>query len=430
MKYRSTRAEEKTDFVTALSQGLAKEGGLYVPETLPHFGYDLKDIPETDFIHFSSTLIANFVNDSSLANYVEGIVQQAFNFPLVRKELSSQLSVLELFHGPTLSFKDFGARFLAQCLNKSTLEPFILVATSGDTGSAVASSLSGLKGVKAAILFPKGKISKRQEAQITCWDKNILAIEVEGFFDDCQSLVKQAFSDNWFNEKLNLSTANSINIARLIAQITYYAYQSTLYGHSKNKAINYIVPSGNLGNVTACFYAKLMGFPINNISVACNANKAVIDYLETGVYQSRPTISTLANAMDVGAPSNMERLMDLFNSHELFKSEVKAFSVDDEMIRASIIDMYDKYQYIACPHTAVAYSLLMNSRLSDSQQCIIATAHPAKFEQVIEPILDIKLPIPKQLDQMLGSAHNKLTISPTITALKKAISTHFQGRQG
>lgn len=418
MHYISTRNKDKRiSFMAAAQKGLAEDGGLYVPQQLPDLSSLLNKQGES-YPDFASQLLGFFISDV-LQPKLKEIVSRALNFPVPMQSLTPELSVLELFHGPTLSFKDFGARFLAGTLATSQQQPLILVATSGDTGSAVASSFHGLKNVSCCVLFPKGKISQRQQAQITCWGDNILAIEVNGDFDACQALVKAAFADKSFAEQKQLSTANSINIGRLLPQMTYYAYHSCQYFHQHQRPINYIVPSGNLGNVTACVYAKKCGLPIGNIIIATNANQTVSDYVTSGTFNARPTIFTLANAMDVGAPSNFERLEALYDNVDAFREELQVLSINDQQIRQAIQDCYQRHHYLLCPHTATAYAASQQLALTDS--CLVATAHPAKFEQVIEPILNIKQPVPAQLQAMLDAPHQKTTIEPSLAALKDAL---------
>lgn len=424
MKYVSTRGERKVDFVEAMSQGLAEGGGLYQPVDFPDLSYLLNNT-YSDFAAFAVDFLTPFLAGSVLVDEVESLTKAALNFPLKTTQLTEQLQVLELFHGPTLSFKDFGARFLAQCLSRLNQSQCILVATSGDTGSAVASSFSGLSNLTAVVLFPKGKITARQKAQITCWHKNILAVEVEGFFDDCQALVKAAFADVDFKQQVHLSTANSINIARILPQMSYYAYCASQYYTTHQAPLNFVVPSGNLGNVTACFYAKQLGFPIGNITIACNANRAVVDYLQTGDYHSKATIRTLANAMDVGAPSNFERLQSLWLQYPDLQTQVSCGSVSDADIQQAIIDGYQRYDYLMCPHTAVGYHLAQQTPTEHT--CLVSTAHPAKFETVIEPLIKQSLLVPDALQALLVKPQNFTSISSELTVLKPLIIAHCKG---
>ena len=401
-KMRSTRKNDHATIDEAILCGLARDGGLYVPEQFPKISVE-EFYDYSDLIDFSSHLLNPFF-ENSLLNIDYEFSKAVFSFPLPLKSLSETQYVLELFHGPTLSFKDFGARFFAQCLQYlSQNNPTkVLVATSGDTGSAVASALHGRAGIDGYILFPKNKISLRQQAQITCWGDNIHALAVKGTFDQCQQLVKMACLK--YDFKGELTTANSINIARLLPQIVYYAYSSINLAKRHQKSVNFIVPSGNLGNVTACYWAKFLGFPIDEILIANNANRVLSEYLISGIYKAKPSIKTLANAMDVGDPSNLERLMDLFGDFNQFKRSINVQSVLDNEIKQAIKDCYNRYQYIICPHTATAYHRL-HSVDSSKIWVLAGTAHPVKFNELIEPLLNISIPVPEQLKLMLEKEH-------------------------
>lgn len=411
----STRGKDTAPMDEAILKGLAKDGGLYVPEHFPK--YSIEQFYSLDnFSDFSIRLLAPFFTQSKIAinrNFCDSV----FTFPLVITHLSRKKYVLELFHGPTLSFKDFGARFFAQCLQQLTQDKpaKVLVATSGDTGSAVAGALHGKTGIKGFILFPKDKISLRQQIQITCWGDNIHAIAVQGTFDQCQQLVKTAFAKSSEHDQI-LTTANSINIARLLPQILFYAYSSIQLAKQHNELVNFIVPSGNLGNVTACYWAKKIGFPIDRILIANNKNSVLTEFLKTGIYQKKTSIKTLATAMDVGDPSNLERLRNLFSDFTSFKKQLNVQSVTDEEIKSAIKECYDTYHYVICPHTATAYHRLM--KINENQPwVIVSTAHPAKFEQIIEPLLNIKIPIPEQLNHLLTKKQYLELIEPNFKSL-------------
>ncbi len=395
----STRGGDVASIDEAILLGLARDGGLFVPETFPSYSiddfFDLNNPAD-----FAQKLIAPFFSNSSLI-IDKAFCNDVFSFPLTLKYLDNKSYILELFHGPTLSFKDFGARFFAQCLQKLMRgkKTKVIVATSGDTGSAVASALFGRERISGVVLFPKGKISQRQEAQITCWGGNIHAMAVNGTFDQCQQLVKKAFVKGLTEDDV-LTTANSINIARLLPQILFYAYSSIQLTKHHDELINYIVPCGNLGNVTACYWAKKLGFPIGKILSANNENSVLSEYLKTGIYQPKSSINTLANAMDVGDPSNLERLRYLFPSFVEFKKNMDVVSVHDNEIRDAILSCYKTHDYLICPHTATAYHRLEG--VDKNQPWVItSTAHPAKFEEIIEPLLKIKIPIPEQLSKLL-----------------------------
>lgn len=411
----STRGGAQVSIDDAILYGLAHDGGLYVPTSFPNI--PVKDLYDIDhFPLFAEQVLAPFFEHSTI-QINQDFCEQVFSFPLVLKYLDHQHYVLELFHGPTLSFKDFGARFFAKCLAELRQQKPIkvLVATSGDTGSAVASALSGTEGVEGYILFPQGKISQRQQAQITCWGGNVHAIAVHGTFDQCQQLVKKAFTEEQGD---TLTTANSINIARLLPQVLFYAYSSIQIAKLRDSLVNYIVPSGNLGNVTACYWAKQLGFPIGDIKIATNKNAVLSDFLSSGIYQAQPSVKTLANAMDVGDPSNLERLRHLFTDFPAFKAQVNALSVDDEAIKAAIVDCYTRYRYLICPHTATAYHRLSEVE-TDQPWVMTATAHPTKFEEIIEPLLNIIIPVPPQLQILLKAKQKYHVIKPEITELMR-----------
>lgn len=398
----------------AIKMGLASDGGLFVPESLPKI--NLQDFTsELSYAEFAKKLLSNFFSGSELEGKLLALCQSGFNFPVPLKALNNNTFILELFHGPTSSFKDFGARFLAECLNElsNKNKTTIMVATSGDTGSAVASAFYKKNNIKVIILYPDKLISERQEHQITCWDTNILALAVKGSFDDCQNLVK-----NHFN---NYSTANSINIGRLLPQIIYYAYSSINF-YAQHKTIpGFIIPTGNLGNATAAYWTKAIGFPIREIVLSTNANTPILDYLNSGEFHPRKSISTLANAMDVGNPSNFERLKYLFNNFEDFKKNVTAISASDTDIKNTIKNIYEEYNMIVCPHTATA--CFTREQLSDQPWIVVATADPSKFDSIIEPIINTKVPIADQLQTLLDKPAHTVQVNAKAEEIQKIIDT-------
>lgn len=405
MKFISTRAKAPAVSVSeAIMQGLAPDGGLYIPEELPVLRRSrlsgVSSYPEMAF-----EVLSPFFEGDPLHEKLAEICMDAFTFPVPLTELGEKHSVLELYHGPTAAFKDFGARFLASAMEKilqmKQRKLTILVATSGDTGGAVAAAFHGRRDIDVKVLFPKGRVSARQKQQLTCWGDNVTAYEVDGTFDDCQKMVKDAFMDEKLREQYGLSSANSINLGRLLPQITYYVWSSFGYElmHGGKRA-SYIIPSGNVGNSVGAYYAMLMGAPINTITLALNANTTIADYIAEGMYRPRQSVATLANAMDVGAPSNMERLFALFPEHKEFSTQVKAWSVNDDEIRKTIKQVWDEYQYIICPHTATAEKVRFD-HAEHEHTIVVATAHPAKFESVVEPILGVPVPIPENLAVLL-----------------------------
>lgn len=405
----------------AIKDGLAIDGGLFVPEQMPLVDCSLFS-SELSYPAFACQLLERFFNRDELAKSLAHFCESAFHFPVPLKQLDVNTFVLELFHGPTSSFKDFGAHFLAECLDATAnCQKTIMVATSGDTGSAVASAFHRKLNYRALILYPYGQVSAKQEQQMTCWDENIFAFAVDGTFDQCQLLVKSAFTHQDWQATGGLSSANSINIGRLLPQVTYYAYSSLLY--YRQHAINpgFIIPSGNLGNATAAYWAKALGFPIREIVLATNANQVLSDFLKDGRYQPRKSIATIANAMDVGNPSNLERLNHLFGSFDILKQHVKVISANDELIRQTIKRIYKQYGYIPCPHTATAF--YARQLLDEQPWIVVATADPSKFDEVIEPLIETAIPIPQQLQKLLDRPNKIMRIKADLAAIREFLGT-------
>src|SRR4051812_44638175 len=383
MRYLSTRGSAPAvSFGAALAQGLAPDGGLYVPERWP-------DIPRSAFDGVSSlpdvanVFLAPFAAGDAIENEIAAITKEAFDFPAPLVPVAGNLSVLELFHGPTAAFKDFGARFLAatlQRLRRGAMRPLnILVATSGDTGGAVAAAFHRRMGIEVSVLFPRGLVSPTQERQLTCWGANVHSYRVAGTFDDCQRLVKEAFVDAGLKSRYELSSANSINLGRLLPQAVYYAATSLAVWRETGELANFIIPSGNLGNSVACVWARRVGLPIGRIVLAHNSNRTVPDFLASGTWLPRASIPTLASAMDVGTPSNMERLRALFPDIDTVRDAVRAESVEDSAIRARITRDFREYGKTWCPHTAIAaevYARLPAGERAATRWAIVATAHP------------------------------------------------------
>jgi threonine synthase len=434
MEFTSTRdSAQSAGFAAALLQGLAPDGGLYVPRSWPalrpeSFG------SESELPGVATRLLAPFAAGDALAPLLPAITADAFNFPapLVPLGNTGRLSVLELFHGPTAAFKDFGARFLAACmarLRKPEQRPLtILVATSGDTGGAVAAAFHGRPGIEVAVLFPKGLVSPTQERQLTCWGGNVKSFAVRGTFDDCQKLVKQAFLDPQLRAQTELSSANSINLGRLLPQAVYYAATSLGVWRQYGEPASFIVPSGNLGNVAACIWARQVGLPIGEIVLAHNANRTVPDYLDTGDWQPRPSVATLASAMDVGNPSNMERLRALFPDVRDMRSAVSAFTVNDDAIRARIRAGFTEFGQVWCPHTATAaeaFIRLCSARHGTPEQqgrwVVVATAHPAKFREIVEPLIGRAIPVPETLAKLFARPSECTEIEAELGALRAAL---------
>jgi len=433
MRYLSTRRGEETDLVDAVMRGLATDGGLFVPEELPRFAP--ADFRGESLAEIAAELLAPFFEGSSLATELAPICRDAFDFPLPLKAVipaHGELSVLELFHGPTAAFKDVGARFLAALMERAIRRAAdsrpltILVATSGDTGGAVAAAFHGRKGVRVGVLFPKGQVSPRQQHQLTCWGDNIRAFEVHGTFDDCQTLLKAAFTDPELKRRHRLTAANSINIGRLLPQAAYHAAGSLWHWRKHGTTAGSIIPSGNLGNGMACVWARAMGLPIREIVLAVNANRTIPDFLATGQWEPRTSVATLASAMDVGNPSNMERLRSLIPDFAELRASVEAYPVDDDQIRAQIAKDFARYGEIWCPHTATGfwvYDHLPPARRAGRSWIVSATAHPAKFEGIVEPVIGKAVPVPSALAALLARPTASTRLEPRLANLAAEIDS-------
>jgi threonine synthase len=415
----------------AIRQGLAPDGGLYVPTRLP----------TVDVRSFAGrSLLLPGIARSSLAGFFEGdplqpmlgeIADAALNIDAPTTPVTGaadRLFALELFHGPTAAFKDFGARFLAESLQRleaDAPQPLtILVATSGDTGGAVAAAFHLRPWVRIVILYPAGLVSPRQEQQLTCWGDNVISLRIAGTFDDCQRLVKEAFVDFELRAKHRFSSANSINIGRLLPQMVYYAASSLDVERRTGATPSYIIPAGNLGNAFAAVWARALGFPIGRIILAHNANRTVPEYLRSGAWQPRPSIPTLASAMDVGDPSNMERIRARYPTVDSVREQLSADSVDDATIRARIGEDFMHYGREWCPHTATAaevYSRLSAEERRSHPWVLVATAHPAKFNEVVEPIIGKKVDIPEALSRLLRMPRHFVDLPPTLLAVAAAL---------
>ena len=400
MKLVSTRTPGlSATFLEAVQAGLAPDGGLFVPVAIPRVG-DVPDLLKLDFPSRSVEILNRLVGDEFSRTVVEELAHSAFTFPAPLVKVSERISALELFHGPTLAFKDFGARFLARVLALGTggKRRTVLTATSGDTGAAVASAFHGLPGVQVVVLYPAGRVSPLQERQFATCGGNVLALAVDGVFDDCQRLVKGAFEDAELVARLGLTSANSINIARLLAQTLYYFEAAAQVGGAPRVVA---VPSGNFGNLYAGLMAQAMGAPITAFVAATNANRVVPDYLDTGWYQARPSVATLSNAMDVGSPSNWERIFALFHGdHDAMAAALRWGCCTDADTERIVIDL-DRAGYLADPHGAVAYHVLQSNLREGERGIFLATAHPAKFREALAPALGREIPLPKSLSDLL-----------------------------
>lgn len=415
MKYISTRnINLQYSFSEAIIKGLADDGGLFLPDSIPSFNKEfLKNRSQKTLQEISFETAKLFLKDEINDNDLEIIINSSINFDAPVLNLYDNIFVQELFHGPTLAFKDFGARFMAHTLShlnkKENKELTILVATSGDTGSAVANGFYNVEGINVILLYPSKGVSSIQEQQLTTLGKNITALEIGGTFDDCQSLVKQSFQDKEINNLLKLTSANSINIGRLIPQCFYYVYA---FSKLKDSFSNIIVsvPSGNLGNLTAGLFAKKFGIDIKYYISATNSNNVFTEFIENGNFNPRSSVKTISNAMDVGNPSNFERINFLFNNNlREIRNNIKSKSFSDEETKMKIKECYDKYNYILDPHGAVGLSALEYyiKKEKGTAGVFLETAHPAKFKDVIDGTLNIKLPIP----EVLMNSINKKKVS-------------------
>jgi threonine synthase len=414
----------------ALQTGLAPDGGLYMPTRLPSVDISslrgARALPEV-----ARVALSGFFAGDALQPHFPAIADAALDLPAPATAVQGArdaLFALELFHGPTAAFKDFGARFLAesmQRIERPAAAPLtILVATSGDTGGAVAAAFHRRPWVRVVILYPKGLVSPRQEQQLTCWGENVLSLRVDGSFDDCQRLVKEAFRDPTLSRRHRFSSANSINIGRLLPQTVYYAAASLDLAARTQAKAGLIIPTGNLGNAFAAVWARALGFPIGPIILAHNVNRTVPDFLRSGHWQPRDSIPTLASAMDVGNPSNMERLRTAYPSLAAIRQQVSADSVDDATIRARIKEDFMQYAREWCPHTATAaevYSRLSAAQRAEHPWVLVATAHPAKFNEIVEPIIGRPVAVPESLARLLQLPSHCVDMPPNLKALAAVI---------
>lgn len=435
MKYYSTKSKNhQVNLREAVLKGLPPDNGLYMPVTIPGMpGSFFKNLQNLSLQEIGLQVSnAFFGHDLSPAD-LQWIVEDAINFDAPLKLIHDNIFALELFHGPTLAFKDFGARFMSRMMSKllgrQDRDVNILVATSGDTGSAVAQGFYGVEGIHVIILYPSGKVSKIQEQQIATLDKNITTLEIDGTFDDCQKLVKSAFLDNPLNEKLILSSANSINIARLIPQSFYYFYTIGQLQKLNDKPTCICVPSGNFGNLTAGLIARQMGLKVYKFIAAVNANDTFPKYLQTGEFIPKPSVKTLSNAMDVGNPSNLGRVFDLYeNNVKIVRRHIDSDSYSDNQTTGTIKQVYKSYGYILDPHGAVGYSALLEflaEEQKDLNAVVFETAHPAKFKDIVDQVLSINLPVPKQLQKFTDREKKTITLPAEYQSFKEFLLNNF-----
>lgn len=432
MLYYSTQdASHKVTFREATIRGQAPQRGLYFPEHIPALSKKfIGNIQSLSKEEIAQEVIRPFVSGTIPHEVLKKIVAKTvdFDFPLV--EVSNGMYALELFHGPTLAFKDVGARFMSQCLGyfmqDAAKKVTVLVATSGDTGGAVANGFYDVDGVEVVILFPSGKVSGIQELQLTTLGKNITALEIDGTFDDCQRMVKAAFTDSELNDALFLTSANSINVARWLPQQFYYFYGYQQWKNKKQPPV-VSVPSGNFGNLCAGLMAYRTGLPIPHFIAACNANDAVLQYLQSGDYAAKPAVATLSNAMDVGDPSNFVRLLHLFdNDQHSIKNILSAYSVSDEVTKQTIQEVYKLNGYLLDPHGAVGYKALQQylQEHTDAEGLFLETAHPVKFYDVVEPIINSEVPIPDSVQGLFRKQKKSTKMQASAAALKAFLIDH------
>ena len=428
MQFTSTRGQvSPTSIDVALVAGLAPDGGLYVPETFPIVDFS---VPDSTLAATATRTLAPYFTGSALRDRLDNICADAFSFDAPLRVLTGAGDhVLELFHGPTAAFKDYAARFLARALeglrDPAVPPTTIVVATSGDTGAAVAAAFHRRAGFRVVILYPDGKVSPRQAHGLGCWGDNVAAYRLAGTFDDCQRLAKQALSDDALRAQHPLGSANSISLGRLLPQAAYYAHSAAQFQAAHGRPLNFIVPTGNLGNACAAFVARSMGAPIGEIRLACNANDTLPHYFAGADYAPQLTRATLANAMDVGAPSNFERLRHWHADDAALRAGFVARSVDDATIREVIRDAPARHGYVPCPHTATALKLLQDLRTAGDTRdwAVVATAHPAKFESVVEPLVGHTVEPPPLLAEGLARPAHAEPMAADYGALR-AILTH------
>ena len=440
MKYYSTNGKAPiADLHKAVVKGLAEDRGLYMPEeikTLPKVFFE--DIQSMNFQQIAYNVASAFFGEDVDLDALQDIVYDTLSFDCPVKKVKDNIYSLELFHGPTLAFKDVGARFMARLLQyfirmEGKEQVNVLVATSGDTGSAVANGFLGVEGIHVYVLYPKGKVSPIQECQFTTLGNNITAIEVDGVFDDCQALVKNAFMDEELNKHMKLTSANSINVARFLPQAFYY-FNAYARMKAQGKADNLVmcVPSGNFGNICAALFGHQMGLPVKRFIAANNANDIFYKYLQTGCYNPKPSIQTLANAMDVGDPSNFARIINLYSKNNTLTSEathhritnlISGATYSDEQIKETMRKCYEDTGYILDPHGACGYQALVDGLKDEEIGIFCETAHPAKFKKKVDEILDIDVEIPERLAEFMKGKKQSVAISKDFEDFKKYLMT-------
>lgn len=428
MKYYSTNGKaDRATLHEAVVKGLASDKGLFMPEVIRHLPESFFDeIQDLSFQEVAYRVADAFFGEDVPADTLKQIVYDTLNFDCPVVKVTENIYSLELFHGPTLAFKDVGARFMARLLGyfikqEGCNQVNVLVATSGDTGSAVANGFLGVEGIHVHVLYPKGKVSAIQECQFTTLGQNITALEVDGVFDDCQALVKNAFMDEELNRHMKLTSANSINVARFLPQSFYYFYAyAQLCGLvGKPEEVVFSVPSGNFGNITAGLMAKRMGLPVKRFIAANNRNDVFLQYLHTGVYTPRPSVATIANAMDVGDPSNFARILDLYGgSHDAICAEVSGVSYTDEQIRRTMSETFRNERYLLDPHGACGYQALVDGLQPGETGICLETAHPAKFLETVESAIGETISVPEKLQVFMRGEKQSILMPVGFNAFK------------
>lgn len=435
MNYYNLKDKQETvDFKTATIKSQGSQKGLFFPETIPHFDeHFIKHLHLYSDEEIAFRCIKDFIGDDIPAEVLKTIAAETVGFMIPLKKISEQISILELFHGPTLAFKDVGARFMSRCLSyflqDQDKKVTVLVATSGDTGGAVAHGFYNIPGINVVILYPKNRVSPVQEKQLTALGGNITALEVKGNFDDCQKMVKQAFSDESINAELFLTSANSINVARWLPQQIYYLLALKQWQQKESTDPVICVPSGNFGNICAGLLTYFRGLPADHFIAACNENDVVPDYLKTNQYQPKKASATLSNAMDVGDPSNFTRIMELFgHQFDTLNNMITGYSIDDESTLQTIKKVHEKYGYILDPHSAVAFASLEKylNENPGKKGFILGTAHPVKFPEAVEKAANIKIGIPEALNNLMKKEKKTVEIPADFEELKRFLLNQNQ----
>jgi threonine synthase len=427
--YSTNNKELKVPFMEAVFNSLPADKGLYMPQTIPQMNPEfMRNLHNYTFSEISFEVAKALLDGAIPDEELQKLVSATINFDAPLVEISDKIHVLELFHGPSLAFKDFGARFMSRVMayfmQQGEKELNVLVATSGDTGGAVALGFLGVANTRVTILYPKGKVSPIQELQLTTNGQNIRAIEIDGTFDDCQALVKRAFNDEDLKSRFRLTSANSINISRLIPQTFYYFYAYAQMQRKGVKDVIFSVTSGNFGNIAAGLLAYKMGLPVKQFLAATNINDTVPSFLKTGIYEAKPSVQTFSNAMDVGDPSNWVRLMDLFDGNmDALKNTLTGYSFTDQETLEAIQELYEEQNYIMCPHTAIAYLAVKKWKIENpadtSDTIFLSTAHPCKFPDVFPKEIAEKIEIPSQVSELEDKMQIRISLGNGFQSFKR-----------